>query len=190
MDEYELSLIKRAKAGDELAIEKLIVKYTPRMHELVQKYSMFGSNYEDLLQEVKAKFVEAIKLFDPDKSKLITFITIIINYTLARQAKHESRLKRGGNKTTVTFDSQAFIALEETSRTSAPFYQFQHIELIETCDRTLNRVETDVLQAAADGYTYREIAEQSNRTYNRITGIKQNVQKKLKTALSHEPDEE
>lgn len=189
MDEFELSLIKKAKGGDNEAMEKLIERHTPLMHQLVQKYSMFGSNYEDLLQEVRTRFVEAVRLFDPDKAKLVTFAHIIINYTLARQAKHESRIKRGGSNTTITLDSQGFLALEETM--NAPpvtFNQFHHIELLATCDKSLNRVEAEVLEASAEGYTYKEIAEQKSRTYTRITSIKKSIKKKLGKAISSEED--
>jgi RNA polymerase sporulation-specific sigma factor len=186
MDEHLLATIARAKAGDKQAQESIVEKFTPLIHKLVQKHSNFGSDYEDLVQDVKIKVLEAILLFNPSKSQFMTFAHTLITYTLYRHSKLMGRKKRGGNLVTITLDNSAMVALEANSMSdyTASDSTFSYIHLVDVCENSLNRVEIDVLSAASEGNTYHDISTNVGRTYQRITDIKQNLQKKVQSSLA------
>ena len=75
-------LVARAQAGDAVAFDELVIKYSPRLYGLIYNMTSNHEDTNDMLQDVFAKAYRAIKGFR-GKSSFYTWIhTIAVNMTL------------------------------------------------------------------------------------------------------------
>lgn len=78
----DLPLVERARGGDTLAFDELVVKYTPRLYGLIYNMTSNREDTSDLLQDVFAKAYRSLKRFQ-GKSAFYTWIySIAVNMTL------------------------------------------------------------------------------------------------------------
>ena len=59
-----LSLIRRAKDGDEIAKEELFVQNSPLIKSIIKRFKSKGVEYDDLFQIASIGFIKAINNFD------------------------------------------------------------------------------------------------------------------------------
>lgn len=74
-EKVERELAKRFKAGDKEAGKKLILSHLRYVIKLAYKYRNWGVPLEDLIMEGIFGFIEALKRYNPNRTKLITYST-------------------------------------------------------------------------------------------------------------------
>jgi RNA polymerase primary sigma factor len=91
----ERQLIKLAKKGDKLAIEKLINAHYGFIYKCALKYSNYGIPIEDLVSEGILALIQAIKKFDLRKKvKLLTFAAYYIENAMRKITIEQSHAVR------------------------------------------------------------------------------------------------
>lgn len=84
-------LVDRAKNGDTVAFDELVVKHTPRLYGLVYHMTSNHEDTNDLLQDIFAKAYRSLKRFR-GKSSFYTWIySIAVNMTLNFLKKRSRR---------------------------------------------------------------------------------------------------
>jgi len=93
----DMEYVARTQAGDALAFDELVVKYTPRLYGLVYNMTSNHEDSNDLLQEIFAKAFRSINGFR-GKSSFYTWIhSIAVNMTI-------NFLKKRGRRFQVSLD--------------------------------------------------------------------------------------
>jgi RNA polymerase primary sigma factor len=90
--EAEIELATRAQAGDQEALEKLIVGNLRYVVSIARRYLGYGVSLADLINEGNIGLIQAVKRFDPTRGvKLITYAVWWI-----RQAITQALAEQGG----------------------------------------------------------------------------------------------
>lgn len=80
----EVALIRRAKAGDRAAEDRLVVKHTGLVKSLIRPFRGRGVDYEDLVQVGFLELVVTVRRFDPERgTRLSTYATPRVRKALA-----------------------------------------------------------------------------------------------------------
>ncbi|MBP3040022.1 RNA polymerase sigma factor SigY [Bacillaceae bacterium Marseille-Q3522] len=88
MDDTELTLIKKAKAGDHQALAALLRQSYRYLYLYLLKLTLHPYAAEDLTQETMVRCIERFRQYDPRKAKLTTWmIQIATNLWLDEKRK-------------------------------------------------------------------------------------------------------
>jgi RNA polymerase sigma factor (sigma-70 family) len=68
-------LIKKAQAGDEQAVEKIINKYMPLVISEASKYHIPGYDFEDIVQHSILSIIKSIMLYNVGSKSFSTFMS-------------------------------------------------------------------------------------------------------------------
>jgi len=89
--EQEVALAKRIESGDRRARDKMIESNLRLAISIAKKYSKYGSNIEDLIQESNIGLIKAVEKFDWRKGfKFSTYATWWIKQSVTRSLTKES----------------------------------------------------------------------------------------------------
>lgn len=89
-EDADKDLVERAKSGDTLAFDELVVKYTPRLYGLIYHMTSNREDTNDLLQDVFSKAYRVLKRFR-GKSTFYTWIYSIATNTTLNFLKKRNR---------------------------------------------------------------------------------------------------
>lgn len=93
--EEEKKYIERAKRGDKVAIEKLILSNLRFVVEIASKYRGMGVSLEDLINEGNLGLLKAIKHFDPRKGvRFLSYAIWWIRQSIMKTLDEQSQLIR------------------------------------------------------------------------------------------------
>ncbi len=137
--DQDLSLVRRAAEGDELAFEELVKKYQKPVLNIIYRYTGDYDQAEDIAQEVFFKVWQKIKTFK-GRSKFSTWLyRIVVNQCLDYRRKNKEELisldkKWEGGKTpealTVELDSPPEKKVEIVRKAIQELPESQRIALI------------------------------------------------------------
>ena len=134
-------LVERARNGDTVAFDELVVKYTPRLYGLVYHMTSNHEDTHDVLQDVFAKAYRSLKRFQ-EKSSFYTWIySISVNMTL-------NFLKKRGRRRAMSLDDVDMSIerdpdfIEATSK-SDPVREVNIAELQERLNMALQQLSDD-----------------------------------------------
>lgn len=135
------ALVARARDGDTVAFDELVVKYTPRLYGLVYHMTSNHEDTNDVLQDVFAKAYRSLKRFQ-EKSTFYTWIySISVNMTL-------NFLKKRGRRRAMSLDD-VDMAIErdpdfiEATSKSDPVREVNINELQERLNVALQELSDD-----------------------------------------------
>lgn len=93
--EQELTLARKARAGDERARERLIERNLRLVVSLAKRYRGMGLAFEDLIQEGNVGLIKAVEKFDPERGRRFsTYATWWIRQSIGRSLSDKSRTIR------------------------------------------------------------------------------------------------
>ena len=107
----EISLSRRARAGDQRARKKLIERNLRLVISVAKRYRGMGLPFEDLIQEGNLGLVRAVEKFDPERGhRFSTYVTWWIRQAIGRAISDKSR--------TIRVPVHAGEKIRKTTRTS------------------------------------------------------------------------
>lgn len=159
-NDYEL--INKVQENDEDSRSILFEKYTPILFHLAkeyhQKFSDYGYDLDDFLQEARISFYKALSSYDEKKDTLFySFMILCVRRGLLSFCRNISCTKKNiSSRYFVHFD-ECFVEDEKSNMTT--FFQDLNIESI--CREVLLTLPFEistVLELKINGFSYREIS--------------------------------
>lgn len=185
-------MVKKAKQGNEEALDYIINKYKDVVNMKVSKYFMVGAEREDIIQEGLIGLYKAIKSFDSnnENSSFKTFANICIERQLITAIKTSNRQKHMPLNSYLSLNMSAYeddeadtvIDVLDSNTTEDPLDTITkkeyYIAVEDAIDKSLSPFEKKVLQRFAQGESYIQIADKLNTPVKSIDNAIQRIRKK------------
>lgn len=191
-----LNLIELAQKGDNAAVEKLLVVYDKKIKQIARNVIQYlvGQEFIDVVQDAKLTFWEAVLTYDlKRKTNFDYFIRTCIQKQLISKLKTITKcrnipLNNGESLDVVSSDQENHDApnyhetiADENINIENDVISKQEVEWL---DKNLRKKLTELEQATYNrynqGYTYREIAIELQRTEKTIDNAIMRVRNKAK----------
>lgn len=179
-------LIKKAKEGNQEAIEEIIQKY----QKMIENINRCWRNTEDGIQEGIIGLLKALELYDIEKNvKFSTFAYYWILQRIRRYREKEyyrtsckqiMKIQRGKAKKVREIEAKEYFQAmqEKDENTELKVYTEQIIQKVCT------ERERKILYAVyVQGYTYVEIGKEMGLTQQRITAILKRILQKIRKEI-------
>ncbi len=185
MDE-DTVLILKAKAGDAVATDAIIDRYTWLARSVVRKYFTTNCTEEDLVQEGCLGIAKGIQTYDPDKNpNLVAYFSMCIDANIKDALRMATRRKHR-----VLSGAISLTSLEETGASLPaefiydPVHNYIEREGLDLFYRNLSALcspfQLQVLHLYLEGYTYAEIAAVLRVTAKKVDNALAETKKKIK----------
>ena len=159
-------LVEQARAGDALAMERLILKYQNRIYNVILKMCGNPDDAAELTQEAFVKVIESIDKFKGKSSFYTWLFRIAVNQTLNHRQRSARRATRSLDAEETDADGQVGQVLKDflsDDRAADPAELAQSQELCELARRSLLELDepqrTVVVLRDIEGMNYTQIAE-------------------------------
>lgn len=185
-------LVELSHAGDDLATDVLIRRYTGLVRQKALHYFLVGADQDDLLQEALIGLFKATRDFKPDYNvPFRSFAETCIKRQIATAIKAARRLKHTPLNNSVSLNKPLFegddeIALVDVvGRDSLPNPEEIVINkerfhiLSERIQSRLSRFERQVLNLYLQGHSYQEIALILEKPQKAIDNALQRIKHKI-----------
>ncbi|HEX9775232.1 MAG TPA: RNA polymerase sporulation sigma factor SigH [Actinomycetota bacterium] len=195
MDATDDELVLRARAGDESALEHLLLRYKNFARVKARNYFLIGADKDDLVQEGMIGLYKAIRDFRPDKqSSFRAFAELCIQRQIITAIKTSTRQKHIPLNSYVSLtrpmpqddgqerDRVLVDVLTHTSHIDPVEMVISREELdsMQTSFREiLSDLEAEVLQLYLEGKSYQDIAELLKRRVKSIDNALQRIKRKV-----------
>ena len=198
LDLDDITLVRRAQAGDREGERSLLDRYRGLVRSTVQKYFLVGAERDDLLQVGMIGLWQAITDFREDRNNSFkSFAHICIKRQIITAVKAATRQKQLPLNTSLSLDTPlnrdspehtlGDVLPSETSADPADqiiFYETKRV-LEQRLHTSLSEFEMNVLMAYKEGRSYRQMADQLRCTVKSIDNALSRVKRKL-SALTTE----
>lgn len=185
-------LIVMSQAGDETALETVLVRYKPLVYKKSQPYYLAGGDSDDVVQEGLIGLYKAVISFDKSKFPFFNvFAGVCIERRIMSAVKKASRMKHNPLNTYVSLsgdDEESSVGVLCTPGAVGATTENPENILIEKervsglegiISDTLSQFEMRVLLSHLNGRTYKETAKHLNRDVKAIDNAMQRIKKKL-----------
>lgn len=193
------SLLQLVRAGEDRALDELMVRYRPFARARARGYFLAGADLDDVVQEGLIGLYKAIRDFDPTcGSSFRTFAELCITRQMITAVKTATRQKHTPLNSAVSLsrpvDGEPELGEERVladtlsgPRSRDPAELVVSAERIRALqaylDEALSDLEVEVLRLYVDGRSYAEIAEVLSRHTKSIDNALQRVKRKLEEHL-------
>ena len=172
-------IVKLAKEGNQVAIEQLVTDYKGLIRSYANKFYLVGGDKDDLLQEGMLGLFYAITYYDEDKGAFPAFVELCVLRQILDAVKRDNGAKQKPLSNYVELEAVAKL----TDLTHSPLENLLRKEYAEKVARLIKEkltpYERKVLTLFADGFSYDDIALQTNKSYKAVDGALQRARKKL-----------
>lgn len=185
-------LVERARAGDEEAFQRLVVRYRPLFESRLKRFYLAGAEAEDLLQEALIGFFKAVRDFDKEKAHSFRyFAELCVTRQVTSAVRTATRHKHKPLNTSLPIDQpldeggEEQVTLEEVAagQVADPdehvFVKQVYDELRKHMESELSDLERKVLFHHLEGKSYQEIARDLNCGVKCVDNALQRARKKL-----------
>ncbi len=188
-------VVRLAQSGDEQALEHIIIRYRNFVYSKAKKFFLIGSEPDDLIQEGMIGLYEAVKSFKHEKASFAAFAGICIRRQMISAVKTATRNKHKPLNSYVSLDKSVYDAegdsklIESVSEKypqnpEAIVIDKENLSGIEsTINRTLSKLELEVLMYYLDGYSYQQIAEKIDRDVKAVDNAIQRIKRKIESVI-------
>lgn len=194
----DIELIKKAKNGDNQAIEKLLNEHKQLVNFVTRKYFLVGGDNDDLLQEGMIALYKAINSYDETKGvAFATYAKTVIEHTIINAIKSDASnknvmlnssygLTNQGQVTNNSDDDFGYtIASDSLSPESQVISTEQTKDIVKQIKDCLSDYELKILKFYLKGLSYTQIAGELsvssksvdnalNRIKNKLNFLKEN----------------
>jgi len=188
----EEELIARAKQGSQSATEHLLRKYRGLVKAKARSYFLLGADREDLIQEGMIGLFKAIRDFSPSSlCGFGTFAALCVIRQMISAVKGAGRYKHGALNAYVSMDGGSNTGDEDLpprelmsgEYVRSPEVVVLHREFVSrvsgAIDRTLSRLEREVVRQYLMGNSYGDIARKLGYNVKQVDNALQRAKKKL-----------
>lgn len=195
VDATDDELVLRARAGDDTALEHLLIRYKNFARVKARNYFLIGADKDDLVQEGMIGLYKAIRDFRPDKqSSFRAFAELCIQRQIITAIKTSTRQKHiplnsyvsltrpmpqddGGEPDRVLVD---VLTQNSNSDPVELVISREEIDNMQTSFREiLSDLEAHVLHLYLEGKSYQDIAESLKRRVKSIDNALQRIKRKV-----------
>jgi RNA polymerase sporulation-specific sigma factor len=192
----DLELLRRARSGDDRAIETLIERYRNFARSKARTYFLSGADREDVVQEGMIGLYKAIRDFDAEQeTPFRAFAELCVSRQILTAIKTANRNKHQPLNRSMSLDAP--IHGPEGERPAADSVEARDVadpaELVisaeeiealrETMRVNLTRLEGDVLSLYMAGRSYEQIAAALGNHVKSIDNALQRIKRKLQKHL-------
>ena len=183
------TLCSMAAAGDRVAEEALVTRYTRLVRTCARPFFLAGGDSEDLIQEGMVALIKAVREFAPDKAATFrTFAEICIRNRLYSVLRASARDKHKALNQSISLDTPDFDSNSYTSGTSSLAQRDPEDCLIDRehtaallagVRKQLSEFEAKILGYYLDGLSCREIADAVGKPPKSVDNAVQRIRRKV-----------
>lgn len=182
-----------AKSGNEEAYNHIAARYRNFVYAKARSYYIIGGENEDLVQEGMIGLYKAVRDFDHSKSSFKTFAKLCVSRQILTAVKNSARDKHKPLNTYISInidtndsDSKYFDIPDEKHSVNPEnvVIDRENVSGIEgLINRTLSKLELEVLALHLDGLSYQDIAQKIGREPKVVDNAIQRIRKKIGKVL-------
>ncbi len=184
-------LILLAQAGDDTALETILVRYKPLVYKKSQPYYLAGGDDDDVIQEGLIGLYKAIMSFNKERFPLFNiFAGVCIERRIISAVKKASRLKHNPLNSYVSLSNDENTNDIENIKSDMGMnpenilIERENVSGLEgKINNALSAFEMQVLLCQINGHTYKETAEILNRDAKAVDNAMQRIKKKLEEVV-------
>ena len=187
-------VIKLAQNGDQEALDLILKEYKKLIYLNIRNYFLVGADQDDLLQEGTIGLLKAIKNYSEGKASFKTFATLCIRRQIltavrSSTAQKNSALNEASGNNLETEDGHEDYPKELYSNVrynpEAIFLSKEKImEFQDFVEHNFSPFERQVFNYMSKGFSYKEIAEELEKTPKVIDNSFQRIKRKSELWLS------
>lgn len=187
-------VIKLAQNGDQEALDLILKEYKKLIYLNIRNYFLVGADQDDLLQEGTIGLLKAIKNYSEGKASFKTFATLCIRRQIltavrSSTAQKNSALNEASGNNLETEDGHEDYPKELYSNVKynpeAIFLSKEKImEFQDFVEHNFSPFERQVFNYMIKGFSYKEIAEELEKTPKVIDNSFQRIKRKSELWLS------
>jgi len=186
----EISLINRAKNGDDEAFYKIYEKYQGIIFIKMRKYYLFNEEKDDLIQEGRIGLFRAVQSYDRNKeASFATFASLCISRQIftAIKRSHAQKYRILKMATEHFKDNQIdnIIFFQHNDPESIFLGKEKLTHLKDKLKSSLSKMEKEVFNYMILGFNYKEIADKTGRKSKTIDNTMQRIKRKIKQHLEY-----
>lgn len=181
-------VIKLAQNGDQEALDLILKEYKKLIYLNIRNYFLVGADQDDLLQEGTIGLLKAIKNYSEGKASFKTFATLCIRRQIltavrSSTAQKNSALNEASGNNLETEDGHEDYPKELYSNVrynpEAIFLSKEKImEFQDFVEHNFSPFERQVFNYMIKGFSYKEIAEELEKTPKVIDNSFQRIKRK------------
>lgn len=187
-------VVKLAQNGDQEALDLILKEYKKLIYLNIRNYFLVGADQDDLLQEGTIGLLKAIKNYSEGKASFKTFATLCIRRQIltavrSSTAQKNSALNEASGNNLETEDGHEDYPKELYSNVrynpEAIFLSKEKImEFQDFVEHNFSPFERQVFNYMIKGFSYKEIAEELEKTPKVIDNSFQRIKRKSELWLS------
>lgn len=187
-------LVVLAKGEDGKAVEELLRRYKKPIIAIARNYYLSGGDREDLVQEASFALYKSIYAYDDDSNVLFkTYaITCAKNKILSEIKKSNTDKNKPLNGYISLSDGDKFdleksdiaISLDEEPEINYIKNEAEK-ELRQKIEKSLSKLENEILRLYLQGYSYVEIAEKIAKDGKSVDNAIQRIKKKISKIIGN-----
>ena len=187
-------VIKLAQNGDQEALDLILKEYKKLIYLNIRNYFLVGADQDDLLQEGTIGLLKAIKNYSEGKASFKTFATLCIRRQIltavrSSTAQKNSALNEASGNNLETEDGHEDYPKELYSNVrynpEAIFLSKEKImQFQDFVEHNFSPFERQVFNYMIKGFSYKEIAEELEKTPKVIDNSFQRIKRKSELWLS------
>ena len=187
-------VVKLAQNGDQEALDLILKEYKKLIYLNIRNYFLVGADQDDLLQEGTIGLLKAIKNYSEGKASFKTFATLCIRRQIltavrSSTAQKNSALNEASGNNLETEDGHEDYPKELYSNVrynpEAIFLSKEKImEFQDFVEHNFSPFERQVFNYMIKGFSYKEIAEELEKTPKVIDNSFQRIKRKSELWVS------
>ncbi len=196
VDIVDEGLVRRARAGDQQAMDQIIARYRGFVRLKASAYFLAGGDSEDLIQEGLIGLFKAVRDYRPEReASFRSFAELCVTRQIITAIKTAARNKHTPLNTYVSFSNTRAGSEQETTLADVlpddpvtdPVNQAISTEelqsLVECLGQVLSPLESQVLAMYLEGRSYEEVAEKLECNPKSVDNALQRVKRKVEVHL-------
>jgi len=196
VDIVDEGLVRRARAGDQQAMDQIIARYRGFVRLKSSAYFLAGGDSEDLIQEGLIGLFKAVRDYRPEReASFRSFAELCVTRQIITAIKTAARNKHTPLNTYVSFSNTRAGSEQETTLADVlpddpvtdPINQAISTEelqsLVECLGKVLSPLESQVLAMYLEGRSYEEVAEKLECNPKSVDNALQRVKRKVEVHL-------
>ena len=184
MIEVDVDLIKSAKGGDEWAKVEIVTRFKKKVEAYAHRYYLVGGERSDLMQEGYLGLSNALELYDENKGNFAAFALTCVNNQMKNSVKKNRALKNKILNESVSFETVGSEEGLEAESPEALYLQKESSDnLFSLINARLTEPEKEAVLLFIEGFSYKEIAQRTNKSTKSVDNALARARGKLSAAL-------